>query len=336
LYPDFIGIGAQRAGTTWLSRNLQVHPQIWMPPIKEVHYFDEKIHDPSNAALRLACRIFGRRVTDRRWRRQVRLRMRRHLKKYSREDFLWDLKYYVGAPGDGWYASLFEPGRGRMIGEITPAYSTLEPSTVARIHEIMPEVKIVFMMRNPIERAWSQAVMGFDKVEDRAINAVAEKELRRHFGGEGSRLRTDYLRTLRNWETFYAQEQIFAGFLEDIYFFPEETLRRLYRFLGVDPSFRPPEPEKKVHSRSEGAMPTGVAAYLARSHREEMERLEERFGGYASFWRFCAERLIEDPPKKKRQLPYPLWESRLWKQWKGSRRISPRSGPLPSVRVEAF
>ena len=38
--PDFLGIGAQKAGTTWLALNLGVHPQVWLPPIKELHYFD--------------------------------------------------------------------------------------------------------------------------------------------------------------------------------------------------------------------------------------------------------------------------------------------------------
>src|SRR5947207_15861690 len=38
--PDFLGIGAARAGTTWLHSNLRRHPQIWLPPVKELHYFD--------------------------------------------------------------------------------------------------------------------------------------------------------------------------------------------------------------------------------------------------------------------------------------------------------
>ncbi len=42
--PDFLVIGAQKAGTTWLHHNLRLHPQIWMPE-GEVHYFDRKIKD---------------------------------------------------------------------------------------------------------------------------------------------------------------------------------------------------------------------------------------------------------------------------------------------------
>src|SRR5215210_5088052 len=203
MYPDFIGIGAQKAGTTWLSRNLQLHPQIWMPTIKEVHYFDEKINDPSSFAPRIREKLSGKRAVDYRWRRQLKTRFKRHLKGTTSEKVLWDLRYHFGRPNDEWYASLFEPGRGSVVGEITPDYSVLGKESVAHVHELMPEAKIIFMMRNPIERAWSQAVMSFDrKGED--IATTEEGKLRRSFDREGSRLRTDYLRTLENWGSFYA------------------------------------------------------------------------------------------------------------------------------------
>lgn len=40
MYPDFLVIGAQKAGTSWLYRNLKYHKQVWLPPVKELHYFD--------------------------------------------------------------------------------------------------------------------------------------------------------------------------------------------------------------------------------------------------------------------------------------------------------
>src|ERR1700722_4010025 len=39
-YPDFICLGAQKAATTWLSNQLGKHRDIWVPPVKELHYFD--------------------------------------------------------------------------------------------------------------------------------------------------------------------------------------------------------------------------------------------------------------------------------------------------------
>jgi hypothetical protein len=341
VYPDFIGIGAQKAGTTWLSHNLQLHPQIWMPRIKEIHYFDEKVHEPMNVVVRLSKRLFSRRVVDRRWRRQVKTRTKWHLKKFSRERFLWDLKYYASTPSDEWYASLFELGRGSVIGEITPAYSFLEPNVIAHVREIMPQAKLIFMMRNPIERAWSQAVMQFSKVGNRDIGAIAERTLRHSFERKGSKVRTDYLRTLENWGSFYPEEQIFVGFLEDVHFFPKELLRSLYAFLGVDPSFEPPGVNRKVHSRSASRIPTRLAIYLARRYRDEITHLSERFGGYTSFWLHCAERLADDPPAEE-FISYPFWESFLWQEWSnesedllmpGFQEVKPRSGVLSSVQA---
>ncbi len=56
--PDFIGIGAQKAGTWWLRANLARHPGVWMPPLAELHYFDRQLpgaeFPPAEAATRLA------------------------------------------------------------------------------------------------------------------------------------------------------------------------------------------------------------------------------------------------------------------------------------------
>src|SRR5436189_2997752 len=39
--PDFVCIGAHKAGSTWLYQQLDSHPDFWMPPVKELHYFDQ-------------------------------------------------------------------------------------------------------------------------------------------------------------------------------------------------------------------------------------------------------------------------------------------------------
>ncbi len=324
MYPHFIGIGAQKAGTTWLSRNLQAHPGIWMPSIKELHYFDERIQEPANPFSRIFRKISGKSDRDRRWRRQVRRRSARHFKYFSKQAFLWDLKYYAARPDDGWYASLFEPGRGRVTGEITPAYSTLGRDVVAHVHALAPDAKIILMLRNPIERAWSQAVMRLDRTGERSDDAG---RLRRLFDREGSRTRTDYFGTLENWGSFYPENKIFLGFLEDIHFFPSEFLGGVYDFLGVDASFKPPGVGERIHARSVGRVPTVSMSYLAGSYCDETARLDDRFGGYASFWHHCAGRLSEDPPDG--EIPYPLWESYLWKEWVGEARF--QSGRLSEM-----
>jgi hypothetical protein len=289
MYPDFLIIGAQKAGTTWLHHNLQVHPEVWMPDY-EVHYFDRRVRD-------------------------------------------------LGTFDDEWYSSLFEEGEGKTIGEVTPAYSIVDADIAAHAHEIMPESRLIFLMRSPMERAWSHAVMRIVKKEG-GVENVPEDVLLRRFDREKSILRTNYLRTLENWGASFPTEQIFVGFLEDIHFHPEEFFRGVCEFLGVDASFRPPRMEKKINARSSAEMPTRVAVHLARTYHESMRRLEERFGGYASFWRYSADRLLEDPPAEK-NITYPLWDSYLRDEWMESKEGSPemfgqgylQSGPLSSIQT---
>ena len=39
--PDFLCVGVHKGGTTWLYQQLDSHPDFWMPPLKELHYFDQ-------------------------------------------------------------------------------------------------------------------------------------------------------------------------------------------------------------------------------------------------------------------------------------------------------
>ncbi len=330
LYPDFVGIGAQKAGTTWLYHNLRAHPEIWMPPRKEIHYFNRMGEERPG----LVSGVFGKGPMDREWRGQISGWIKSHaLRKPSVENLRWGLKYLAGSLDDDWYASLFEPGKGKVTGEITPAYSVLGRETVAHVHELMPEAKVIFMMRNPVERVWSQTVMSLDKMEEGSAGSVRPKRLLRKTRRNTSRLLTNYLRTLEIWSAFYPEDQIFIGFLEDVSLFPVELLERLYGFLGVDPHFLPQGLEKKVHSRSVGRIPVKVAAHLAEIYRGEIGCLDERFGGYASFWSYCVERLVDDPPSEE-HIAYPFIGSPLWEDWiaRGAVPRAMRSGVLSTVR----
>ena len=332
MYPDFIGIGAQKAGTTWLARNLAPHPEIHMPR-KEVHYFDRKMRDRSNVVTRL----FGKSKNDEQWRRQVRRIPSQVIKNPSLEELRWNYRYYLRPYDDRWYAQIFEPKRGKVSGEITPAYSALDREKVAHVHGLMPDAKLIFFMRNPIERVWSQTVMSFDKAEKGSAESVAEKEIFKKIGRTSTSKLSNFLRTFENWGAFYPDERFFVGFLEDTAYLPEDLLEGVYGFLNVDTTFRPPQADKKVHSRSAATMPSKVAVHLAHNYRDEIARLAERFGGYASFWMFCADRLIEDPPQEE-TIAYPLFGSHLWDEWTsenlpGGEPQRVQSGPLSTIQA---
>ena len=334
-YPDFLIIGAQKAGTTWLHRNLQMHPQVWMPKEKELHYFDEKVANESS----LRDRLWGTRAMDERWRRQVKRQISRYGQNFSLRNVAWDLNYFLRSYSDDWYASLFKQGRGRVAGEATPDYSILDRDAIAHVHEVIPNARIIFLMRNPIERTWSQALMNL-RFEQDPENMPA-KELRRRFRNKRSQIFSDYLRTLESWGTYYPPERIFVGFLEDIHFYPNRLLKRLYHFLEVRTNVEYRVIRRKIHSRDVDTMPTRVAVHLAEVYLDDVKRLSESFGGYASFWLHSAERLAEDPPGAER-IPYPLWESDLWEEWAegfgkeprpGTPEAEPQSGTLSTFQA---
>ena len=154
-HPSFLGIGAQKAGTTWLYQNLKAHPGVALPPEKELHFFDEK----RAARGSVLGRILGKTTEAARWRRQFRRHARRVARTASLADVGWLGRYFFGAWDDAWYGSLFAPASDRTTGEVTPSYAVLDSEQVARARQLIPDARIVFLMRNPIERAWSHAMM---------------------------------------------------------------------------------------------------------------------------------------------------------------------------------
>jgi len=209
MLPHFLGIGAQRAETSWISLNLQRHPDIYIPPIKEVHYFDRSFKYPSpNLSANILTRVFG----NNSW---WRIQFKAFCKAKSLKHKMWYSKYLFGRYNDKWYASLFNHGRGKICGEITPAYSILEPEDIYKIYELMPNLKIIYILRNPIERTWSafkHRVSG----RKRQLDSYPDDEIKKLLSDQGSRLRGDYLRTLDNWQKVFPKKQFFIGFLDEI------------------------------------------------------------------------------------------------------------------------
>jgi hypothetical protein len=105
---------------------------------------------------------------------------------------------------------------------------------------------------------------------------------------------------------------------------------------GVDPRFVPRAPKlrKRINSRSSDTIPTRVAVHLANNYPEDIRWPEERFGGYASFWRRCRQKLVEAPPEEE-VIPYPLWRFSIGgpAMEEGARETGVHNGPLSSFRA---
>ena len=283
MFPDFLCIGAPRSGTTWLYENLKQHPEIWLTPVKEIHFFNYYLDNPS--PLRACFNKWS-------WHRKLIGSIGQSLAPLDISGLKWSINYFFKPYTVEWYASIFEPGRDKKTGDFTPAYSTLDLNLVAYVHKLMPHAKIIFLMRNPIDRAWSQVGLLSRK---RRINLDDEEEIITLFKSQYSILRGNYLRTIRNWKTYYPDEQFFIGFFEEIPECPEELLLRLYRFLGIIASrgLIPETVRKKYNYLLGPSIPQKVAACLADMYYEDIKALHKIFGGYTGNWLECAEKIIK-------------------------------------------
>ena len=170
-FPDFLGIGAQKSGTTWLWANMLMHPNIYLPPNKEIHFFDLHFEE-----------------------------------------------------GLDWYSSLFHNVDQKVKGEITPYYSILPKERIALIKKINPNMKIIFILRNPIDRAWSHAIMELSTLVGKPLHEVQEEEFLHHFSSPKSLAIGNYPNAIRTWSRFFPKQQFFIGNFDQIQTNPEALL----------------------------------------------------------------------------------------------------------------
>lgn len=279
---NFLGIGAQKAGSSWLDAQLRTHPGIWMPPLKELHYFDRP-HDGLRTRLthpRVAYRMARRRLLAETlglgWLR-------------APEEWMWWARYLLGTRSDAWYASLFAPGAGRVTGEITPRYAVLGEADVAHAARALPHGRILYLLRDPVERAWSNLKMGADRYG--APETWREGELRERVERSGVLAMGRYSEVLARWERHFPSERIFVGFFDEIAEDPAGLLRRVFRFLGVDDAERhlSASLRESVNPGAPEPIPDALRQVLSQLYRDELNALHERLGSpYTEAWLVAA------------------------------------------------
>lgn len=243
--PDFLGIGAPRAASTWLHNRLAKHPQIYLPHEKELHYFDMLDSSGSMYKYRLDSAVHRR-----------------------------------------WYSLCFKPGRHLLKGEVTPAYSFLPVARIREIADYLPDVKIIYILRNPIERAWSgmRRRTWYGAGEKAGNRDVAE--LLKLANDQDILVRGDYRRNIGNWEGVVPQERIHYMFYDDISTDGQRELARVCSFLGVDPGLlpAPPATSRPVNFAPESNMPEVIRQELVRHYGKDRAFLEAKFGRDLGNW----------------------------------------------------
>src|SRR5262245_57885705 len=109
-----------------------------------------------------------------------------------------------------WYENLFQPENGNdakaIRGEISPRYACLKKWQVKKIARLLPDLRLLFILRHPIERLWSQTLFDFGRLQGRDIREIRTVEILRQLERARSRLSSDYIRTIEIWSEAFGKE----------------------------------------------------------------------------------------------------------------------------------
>ena len=287
--PDFIGIGMERAGTSWLFTQIAAHHEIWVPPLKELHYFD--VIDPKALYLKHRYSYHLKSRIKQKAAPFLDTSKRPEFSKNSYLEYLaWDACFFIGAFNDDWYARLFDARftKGRVAGEITPAYSNLTPVTIQRILDMNEDMKFLLMVRNPSARMWSGVIHHFRHIEKRDFDSVSEAEILDFLKNSAAQNRSDAASILETWQAHVPADQLLVQIFEDIAEKPDEILKNTYKFLGVDAAFRPPEAlyKRKVNSYTKQSfeMPEAVQNFIEETCAPTIEALSKTHPEIVKRW----------------------------------------------------
>jgi hypothetical protein len=239
--PDFLVIGAQKAGTTALYAYLRWHPGVTGPSWKEVSFF------------------------DRHWWR-----------------------------GEAWYRGQF-PLRsgGQLVGEASPSY-LFHPLAPERVRSLVPDARLVAMMRDPVDRAYShyqhEVALGREPLSFEDALAAEDERTR----GEVERLVADprafsrawwdhtyvargmYAEQIEGWLAVFPHEQLMVVTTDELGERPAETYTSVLAFLGVAPHALADYP--RVFDRDYAPMRAETRTMLAERFAEPNRRLEALLG----------------------------------------------------------
>lgn len=255
-------LGAQKAGTTWLHRYLQAHPDCFLPTIKEMQFFNE-LYEPEQCAW----------LAERHYRRLEEMRGRiaaGHAVAANVDEIMRDLEARSAMRGNpALYFDFFARhiGDRRLFADITPDYSVLNAEQMSRIARLHDDTRVLFIMRDPVDRFWSSARM---KETRRDRDKPAYHYGWKMLGQKGELRRGRYDIILEDIKAAFPGRHLVL-FYETL--FREETVAKICAFLGL--RWHAPDFSQRVNvSKDVTAFPENLKARVYEKHRAVYDYLE--------------------------------------------------------------
>lgn len=267
-----LGMGAQKAGTSWLHSYFRNVPDFSLGFQKEYHILDAlyvpKFKGRADQTRRLASKIL----------QEGSYNQGKNDRVLKRMAFLSDPSSYF----DYFEYLILKSGSGQISCDLTPSHMALPEKNLRYIKEEFEkrqiQVKVIMLMRDPVERCWSSVRMdlrdGRISSENNTQNDETEA-LRARYSTASHRLRTDYKDAITRIERVFDKDDIIYGFYETM--FCEEFVKDLSRRIGftyIDPNFdiEINKSEKSIE------IDTGLQRDIANFYRDTYLFCAEKFG----------------------------------------------------------
>lgn len=159
--------------------------------------------------------------------------------------FVKEKNYWRGLE---WYQSHFNPGETGISGEASTDYAKFPRfrGVPQRMHAVIPDAKLLYILRDPVERIVAHYVHYYANCRENRTFAEALAELDGNHYVEVSK----YYMQLEQYLPYYSEENILILDSDELKNARQQTLRKVFRFLGVDPTFYAADYTKLFHASS--------------------------------------------------------------------------------------
>lgn len=280
--PTFVlGVGAQKAGTTWLFEYMNHFHSADFGDLKEYHIWDaislKTLNDfdmrSTPISFRMRMRILKRGLLKRTQDASI---IRRRLQ--SRPSHYFD-----------YFEALLANEHITLTGDITPSYSGLSTQTLTTIKDGFERrgitVKVVFFMRDPVERSLSAIRMyrSMKRTREQGVNVgLNDSDAVLHYLDTAQfRVRGHYHETLKRLSNVFEADNVYVGLYENMFTIAE--VERLSRFFNVqaNPEFIEKRFNTSVH---DSKLPQGVRAEAKEKLSDVYEYCFEHFPETKTLW----------------------------------------------------